>query len=275
MKPAPFDYLRAEDMAEATAALARHGGDARILAGGQSLIAMLNMRLLAPAVLVDISRLEALRYLRRADGAVEVGAAATQAELQAWPELAECQPLLALAMPWVGHFQTRNKGTVCGSIAHADPSSELPLCLALLDGKVVLQSARGSRAVGAADFQRGMLSTACAEDELIAAVRFPVRAAGAGYAFEEVAMRHGDFAIVAVGAQATAGALRIAVGGVADRPAVRDYPVLQGDALDDALNELAWDLGAIGDQHASARYRRHLVRRVGRRVAEEALRCRA
>ena len=276
MKPAPFDFVSPDSLEEALAVLAETGEDARILAGGQTLTPMLNMRLVEPAVLIDISRLQTLDYVRRENGHIELGAAATQAALEAWPDLPACAPLLAQALPHVGHFQTRNRGTVCGSLAFADPSAELPLCLALLEGEVVLQSSARLRVVKAADFQLGMLSTARESDEMIIAARFPVAEAGTGYAFTEMALRHGDFALAAMAVMARKGSLRIAVGGVADRPVARDYPAdLGGDALDDALNDLAWDLAAADDHHATARYRRELVRRLGRKTVEEALACRA
>ena len=274
MKPAPFDYLAPENLDEALDALGEHGSDARILAGGQSLAAMLNMRLLAPELLIDIARIQALDDLRLADGWLEVGAAVTQAELGQLADLATTQPLLHLALPHVGHYQTRNRGTVCGSIAHADPSSELPLCLLTLGGDVVLRRRGHRRVLGASDFFVGLLTTACRNDEMIEAVRFPDVPTGAGFAFNEVALRHGDFAIVAIAAMATAGDVRVGVGGVADRVEARDWPVLGGDALDDALNALAWELGGYTDIHATARYRRQLIRRIGRRTIEEALACR-
>lgn len=177
MKPAAFTYLRPDSLEEAVEALGEHGADARVLAGGQSLMAMLNLRLVEPRALVDISRLETLRTIRRHADAIEVGAAVTQAELLDWPELDQAAPFIARALPWVGHFQTRNRGTVCGSIAHADPSSELPLSLALLQGEVVLRSRRGERRLKASEFQTGMLQTARADDELITAVRFPAASA--------------------------------------------------------------------------------------------------
>ena len=275
MKPREFDYLRPDTIDEALAELSASGGDARILAGGQSLIAMLNFRLVEPRVLVDIARLETLSYLRADGDRLEVGAAATQAELMAWPGLAARAPLLHAALPNVGHFQTRNRGTVCGSLAHADPSSELPLCLAVLGGEVVLRSAGGERAVAAAAFQTGMLSTARRLDELLVAARFPLALPGAGYAFREVARRRGDFAIAAVAAVVTGDRIRLGVGGVADRPAVREWPRLDGGALDDALNAFAWELGGTDDVHATARYRRRLVRRLGRLAIEEARPCRS
>ncbi len=213
MKPRPFDYVRPETIEEAVAVLAEHGEEARVLAGGQTLLAMLNLRLVEPAMLVDITRIAELDVIREIDGKVEVGAAVTQNRLMAWPALSEKLPLLAAALPFVGHFQTRNKGTVCGSIAHADPTSELPLSLALLQGEVVLASSKGVRTLFASEFQEGMLTTARAPDELITAVRFPVMPGAV--AFREVARRHGDFAIVAVGALVeAAGAIRVGVAGL-------------------------------------------------------------
>jgi 2-furoyl-CoA dehydrogenase FAD binding subunit len=274
MKPSEFDYLRPDSVEEALAMLGESGEEARLLAGGQSLMAMLNMRLVEPKLLIDIAHLSALDYVRAEGGALAVGAAVTQGALESRAVLTSEVPLLARALPWVGHYQTRNRGTICGSIAHADPSAELPLALAALDGEVVLRSARARRRLAARDFFTGMLSTARHADEMVEAVHFPTAQKGFGYAFREVALRHGDFALCAVAAVAGHQTLRIAVGGVADRPVARDYPTLAGDALDDALNELAWDLGAGNDAHASAQYRRTLVRRVGRAVAEEAIACR-
>lgn len=273
MKPMAFDYLRAETLEEALEALRQGGEDARVLAGGQSLVAMLNLRLVKPAILIDISRLQSLAYVRAENGMIEVGAATTQAELLRRPELSAEVPLLALALPHVGHYQTRNKGTVCGSIAHADPSSELPLSLALLGGEVVLQSAQGQRTLPAGEFQTGMLTTARRADEIVTAVRFPRGGAGEAYAFTEMARRHGDLALVAVAAKASQDGVRIAIGGVADRPTVRELPAQGSDGQDEALNALAWELDAVDDIHATARYRRELVRRLGRRMIDEARSC--
>jgi len=274
MKPAPFDYLRPDDEEDALEALAEAGDDARLLAGGQTLMPMLNMRLVEPAVLIDISRLAGRDGIEDDGDAIEVGAAATQARLEAWPTLAERAPLLARTLPLLGHLQTRSRGTVCGSIAFADPSAELPLCLATLGGEVVLRSRAGERTLPAAAFQTGMLSTACREDEMVAAVRFPAAEPGAGYAFTEFARRHGDFAIVAIAAIARANGITIGVGGVAEQPAVREWPLLTGSALDDALNALAWSLDAADDVHASARYRRELVRNLGKQTVQAALEAR-
>ena len=273
MKPAAFDYVRAGSVEEAAEVLAKFGSRARIMAGGQSLMPLLNIRLVEPEMVVDISSVDGLKSIRIDGDSVEIGAAVTQAELLEWPKLTQELPLIALALPWVGHFQTRNRGTVCGSIAHSDPSSELPLCLATLGGEVELRSAGGTRRLKASAFQTGMLSTAKTPEELVVCVRFPRRKSGEGYAFREISRRHGDFAIVALAARANANGVLLGVGGVADRPAVRDLGGANGTELSEALNAFAWELGGNDDIHATARYRRELVRRLGPKVIEEARSC--
>jgi 2-furoyl-CoA dehydrogenase FAD binding subunit len=274
MKPRPFDYVRTDNVEEAVAVLAEYGDDARVLAGGQSLMAMLNLRLADPAVIVDIARMPELDYIRETDRKVEVGAAVTQNKLLAWPQLREKQPLLAAALPFVGHFQTRNKGTVCGSVAHADPSSEIPLSLATLGGEVVLRSTKGERVLAAGDFQQDMLTTARTPDELITAVRFPVMS-GRGVAFREVARRHGDFAIVAVAAVIEGKETRFGVGGITGKPVVRRIALDGGTAAQDAVAALAQELEGYEDLHASAEMRRDLLRHIGPLVIGEARRCAA
>ncbi len=273
MKPAAFDYVRAETLDEALDVLANEGGDARVIAGGQSLMAMLNMRLARPKVLVDIMRITALDSIDARNNETVIGAGVRQAKLLGWEQLASQIPLVALALPWTGHVQTRSRGTICGSIAHADPSAEMPLCLTALNGSVHLRSAKKHRRVAAHDYFTGMMTTARGDDEMIEAVSFPVQT-GSGYGFREIARRHGDFAIVACAAIARRDGIRFTVGGVADKPEARDWPLLQGDALDDALNAFVYELDTGDDVHATARYRRELVRRVGRAVIEEALQCR-
>src|SRR5258706_10702467 len=224
-------------------------------------MAMLNLRLAEPAVLIDIASLKELDYVRVAGNMIEVGAAVTQNRLKDWPELAGKLPLLHAVLPFVGHFQTRNKGTVCGSIAHADPASELPLALALLGGQVTLRSQKGARILSASEFQQGMLLTARAPDELITAVRFPI--VNVRVAFREVARRHGDFAIVAIAAAAeNRENIRIGIAGMADRPAVRSFQVDGAASLQHAIERLAWELEGYDDIHASARMRRDLLRRL-------------
>jgi 2-furoyl-CoA dehydrogenase FAD binding subunit len=270
MKPRPFDYVRPETAEEAIALLAENGDDARILAGGQSLIPMLNLRLIEANVLIDISRVPSLDAIRDLGHSIEVGAAVTQNKLMAWPPLKEKLPLVAAVLPFVGHFQTRNKGTLCGSIAHADPSSELPLALAVLGGEVVLRSQKsGERVLPASDFQQDMLTTARAADELIAAVRFPVRA-GRGVGFREVARRRGDFAIVAIAAVAEQSAVRLAVAGVAGRPQVRTLSGNGRDALAEAVQRWAGELEGYDDLHATAAMRRDLFRNLAPHVVADA-----
>jgi 2-furoyl-CoA dehydrogenase FAD binding subunit len=276
MKPRPFDYLRPDTVEEALALLAEYGDDARVLAGGQSLVPMLNLRIVEADALIDISRIAALDVIREVRDkelgqSIEIGAAVTQNKLLAWPQLSEKLPLVAAALPHVGHFQTRNKGTVCGSIAHADPSSELPLALALVGGEIVLKSQRGERKLAAKDFQKDMLTTARAGDELITAVRFPAangNGIGRGVGFREVARRHGDFAIVAVAAVAeNKNAVRLGVGGLAGTPMVRRIAV---NGAEEALREWARELEGYEDLHASAAMRRDLFRNLAPLAIEEA-----
>ena len=281
MKPRPFDYIRPDTIEEAVALLAEYGEGARVLAGGQSLVPMLNLRIVEAEALIDVSRIGALDVIRELEDkelgdTIEIGAAVTQNKLLAWPQLAEKLPLIAAALPHVGHFQTRNKGTVCGSIAHADPSSELPLTLALLGGEVVLKSQRGERMLAANEFQKDMLTTARAPDELIAAVRFPVangKWIERGVAFREVARRHGDFAIVAVAALAeNKNAVRLGVGGMTGKPAVRRIAAKESTA---AIAAWADELEGYEDLHASAAMRRDLFRNLAPLAIEEAIRCAA
>jgi 2-furoyl-CoA dehydrogenase FAD binding subunit len=274
MKPAAFDYVRADSIDEAVAVLAGEGADARVIAGGQSLMAMLNMRLARPKVLVDIMRIASLDRIEEARDEIVIGAAVRQSKLLGWQKLATKLPLVALALPWTGHVQTRSRGTICGSIAHADPSAELPLSLVALGGSVHLRSLKRRRRVAAADYITGMMNTVRADDEMIEAVSFPL-AAARGHGFREVARRHGDFAIVACAAVVSDKSIRFAVAGVADKPEARDWPRLERSALDDALNAFAYELDARDDVHATGRYRRELVRRVGRTVIEEAVQCHA
>jgi 2-furoyl-CoA dehydrogenase FAD binding subunit len=268
MKPAAFDYVRAESLDEALDVLRSEGNDARIIAGGQSLMPTLNMRLARPRVLIDIMRLDELRRIETKQDKIIVGAAVRQAELLEWPALARELKLVALALPWTGHVQTRSRGTICGSIAHADPSAEMPLVLLALDGSILLRSARRRRRVAARDFFVGMMSTDRADDEMIEAVEFPA-SNRRRCAFREVARRHGDFAIVACAAVKTDRGARLAVGGVADMPIAREFDALAGSALEDALNAFAYDLDARDDFHATARYRRDLVRMIGRELITE------
>jgi 2-furoyl-CoA dehydrogenase FAD binding subunit len=230
---------------------------------------MLNMRLAKPKTLIDIMGLGELARIERKAGTVIIGAGVRQAKLLDWPDLAGSLRLAALALPWTGHVQTRSRGTVCGSIAHADPSAELPLVLCALGGEVHLRSARRRRRVAAKDFFSGMMVTTRADDELIEAVSFPANQTRC--AFREVARRHGDFAIVACAAVARADGVRLTVGGVADMPVTREFSLLEADALGEVLNAFAYELDARDDVHATARYRRDLVRMIGHELIREVL----
>ena len=272
MKPRPFDYARPDTIDEAVALLAEHGDEARILAGGQSLMAMMNLRLADPAMLIDIARIKELGDIRDLGDKIEIGAAVKQNKLLSWPNLAKKLPLLAASLPFVGHFQTRNKGTVCGSVAHADPSSEIPLSLAVLEGEVVLRSAKGERVLAAKDFQIDMLTTAREPDELIVAVRFPVHT-GHGVAFNEVARRHGDFAMVAIAAFVeNKDTARLGIGGMAATPVVQRIAL---NGIKDAVEALASGLEGYEDLHASADLRRDILRNLAPIVIAEARKCAA
>lgn len=281
MKPGAFDYIRAETQPEALDALAEAGDEAAVLAGGLSLVAMMNMRLARPEVLVDINGLDELGGVMLAGSVLRTGALLRQAEALASGEVAETVPLLARALPNVGHYQTRSRGTLAGSVAHADPSAETPLCLATLDGAVELTSTRGTRQVPARDFAEAALVTRRESDEMISALLWPVRRGGA--AFAEVNQRHGDFAIVAAAAWAQRdGSGRgfryaLGLGGVEDRPRVHDgEAVVEPLQVEELARGAAADFAALlqpmQDPRADAAYRRHLAGHLGREVLATALR---
>ncbi len=277
MKPPPFEYCRADTLDEALDLLAEFGADGAVLAGGMSLCPMLNFRLVRPAALIDINRIEALSGIARSDGWIESGAICRQVDAVQSRELAETVPLLARALPSVGHFQTRNRGTLGGSVAHADPSAEIPLCLLTLGGEVALACKTRQRNVPADEFFSGILSTNREPDELLTGLRWPVAAAGAGYGFEEIAQRRSDFAIAAAAAVATVdddGSIRglaFGLGGVEDRPVLVDVaPFIGAPATVETAGAIAaaaaGSVEPIEDRQASAAYRRQLVRVLGARV---------
>ena len=194
MKPAPFDY-HAPESVEAALALLAELDDAKVLAGGQSLAPLLNMRLAVFDHLVDLRRLDELRGIERRDGQLWIGAATTQAAIEASDDVAEAVPLLAKATPFIGHVQIRNRGTIGGSIAHADPAAEYPAVALALDAELEVSSVRGTRVVPAAEFFDGLFTTTMADDEMLTGVRFPIWDGRCGFAVEELARRHGDFAV--------------------------------------------------------------------------------
>ncbi|HZE74314.1 MAG TPA: xanthine dehydrogenase family protein subunit M, partial [Gemmatimonadales bacterium] len=199
MKPAPFDYHRPDTADEALAILADLGGDAKPLAGGQSLVPAMNFRLARPAVLVDLNRIAPLAYIEESpDGGLLIGAMTRQRAAERSGRVARKAPLLFEALPWIAHPQIRNRGTMGGSLAHADPAAELPAVMVALDARFLLRSRTASRTVPAQDFYTGILTTVLGPDELLTEIRIPPRPARAGSAFIELARRHGDFALVGV-----------------------------------------------------------------------------
>lgn len=271
MKPAIFEYKRIDSVQQAIDFLHEKKDKARILAGGQSLMILLNMRLAQPSYLLDISRCKELNYLKEEKETVCIGASTTQLQLQYWPNLLKTLPLVAEALPFISHYQIRSRGTVVGSIAHADPSAELALCLATLKGTVRLRSKKGKRELSAAEFQKGLLTTAKREDELLVEACFPIAKINHGYAFDEFALRRGDFAIVACAAVVGPDFIRLGIGGVADQPAVTEWPRSAESNLSALLNDFAWQLDAQDDQHATAKYRRHLIRQLGLKTIKTAI----
>jgi carbon-monoxide dehydrogenase medium subunit len=272
VKPPRFDYHAPRTVDEALALLARYDGEAKLLAGGQSLVPLLNFRLSRPAALVDLNRVAGLAGIAEHDGEVRLGAMTRQRAIEFSPVVARRLPLLGEATRWVGHLPIRTRGTIGGSIAHADPSAEYPAVLAALEGTVVARSPGGERTVGADELFRTYLTTSLGPGEILTEVRLPAMAEGAGYAFEEFARRHGDFAIVGIAAVVVADGARcararLATAGAGPVP-VRlraAEAILERDGLGDeavrAASERAAELvEPDSDIHASADYRRHLTR---------------
>ncbi len=278
MKPAPFAYFRPETEADALAVLAQYGDDAVVLAGGLSLGAMLNMRLAQPDTVIDINKLPSFDRVEREGEWLRTGALLRQADALASPDLAGSVPLLHQGLRHVGHYQTRSRGTLGGSVAHADPSAEIPLCLATLGGEVALASQRGTRRVAAREFAESALSTIREGDEMITALYWPV-STGGGTAFAEIAQRHGDFAIVAVAATARREdggfGFSLGFGGVEGCPRILDETASATDWETDAresVTAFAAALEPMEDPRASAAYRRDVAVHLGIETLLQALR---
>lgn len=289
MKPVAFDYHAPVTAHEAVSLLAELGDGAKVLAGGQSLIPVLALRLTAFDHLVDLRKIESLRGIERANGSMRIGAATTQAAVERSSDVASSVPLLARATPFIGHFQIRNRGTVGGSLAHADPSAEYPAVAVTLDAELEILSPAGARTVAAGDFFAGLWSTAVGDDELLTAATFPVWDGRCGFAVEELARRHGDFAIagacVALSLAAGDAIERCAIGlfGLGPTPlraTAAEAAALGASAADVDAAELGrtatGDLADVpADLHGSSDYRRHvgavMVARAWRRATEEAL----
>ena len=273
MKPAPFAYAKARSLDHAVALL-DGAPDARVLAGGQSLVPALNMRLSTPSLVVDINGLRELGEIYRRNGHIEIGALVRHAQAERSSTLAQLAPLLARAIPHIAHPAIRNRGTIGGSIALADPAAELPACLLALGAEIEMTGRAGRRSVAADDFFKGLFETALGPGDVLTAIRVRVPKSGDRFGFAELARRHGDYALVGLAAAATAhgatlAGARLAFFGVGDRPtrARRAEAALEASDLDAAVAALQPDLSPHTDVHASAATRRHLAGVLLRRVA--------
>lgn len=276
MKPAPFAYKKARSLEEAIALLTEHGESARLLAGGQSLIATLNMRLSAPKLLVDINAIDGLDRVVRKDGQLEIGALVRHAAAERAREISELAPLIARALPHIAHPAIRNRGTIGGSIAFADPAAELPACLLALGGEVELTGTNGRRTVKADEFFKGLYQTAIAPTEVLTAIRVPAATAKNRCGFAEFARRHGDYAMVGLAASAQVegkriAEVRLAYFGVGATPlrAKNAEAALVNGSVEDAIAALARDLDPPDDVHASGRLKKHLAGVLLRRAVHE------
>jgi CO/xanthine dehydrogenase FAD-binding subunit len=283
MKPPVFKYMRAGSLEETLSMLSEKGGEAKILAGGQSLVPMMNFRLAQPGILIDIDPVKELDYLRVENSWLHVGARTRQRTLEKSVTVREQCPLLAQAVKWIGHPQTRNRGTVGGSLVHGDPTAELALVATALDARIVLQRKGGSRTVGPADFFEDLMTTHIEEDEVLTQVSFPLAPARSGRGFRELCIRHGDFAIVAAAVQLTLGAdgrftdACVAVSGGGPKP-LRIHNAEQALVGQKGNDKVFREAAACvpdaidppADQKASKAYRREMAKVFVRRALEDA-----
>jgi carbon-monoxide dehydrogenase medium subunit len=283
MKPPRFDYHAPSSVEEAVGLLARYQGDAKLLAGGQSLIPLLNFRLAQPAALVDVNRIPGLAYVREDDGHVHLGAMTRQRTLEFSPVVARRLPLLQEATALVAHLPIRTRGTIGGSLAHADPSAEYPAVLTALEGTVVARGPRGQRTLTASELFRSYLTTNLAADEMLTEIHLPALPPGSGHAFEEFTRRQGDFALVGIAAVVTrrgerCTAARLATAGVGPVPVrlraaeeILERDGLGAKAVEAAAARAAELVDPESDLHASAAYRRNLVRVLTARALARAI----
>jgi carbon-monoxide dehydrogenase medium subunit len=284
VKPAPFAYRKARSLEEAVTLLLEHK-DARLLAGGQSLIATLNMRLSAPTLLIDINGIKGLDRIELKDGMIEIGALVRHAQAERSDIIAKHAPLIARAMPFIAHPAIRNRGTFGGSLVYADPAAELPACLLALDGELDVVGAKGKRTIKASDFFKGLFETALAPDEILTAIRIPVANSDTRPGFAELARRHGDYAIVGLAASARLHSdelrdIRLAYFGVGDKPirAIKVEAALSGGAIDEKRIDEAFaalDLEPLDDVQATSAVKKHLAGILLKRVANQLLEPRA
>lgn len=282
MKPPLFDYHDPGELDEALELLSEHGEDAKVLAGGQSLVPLLNFRLAQPDHLIDLRRIDGLAYVRRSDGVLRIGAMTRQAALEASPVAADHWPMLKEALGFVAHAQIRNRGTVGGSVAHADPAAELPLAFAMLDASFHLRSRGGSRAIGWREFFITHLTTAIEPDELLVEIEVPPLPPQTGWAFSEYARRHGDFALGGAAAlvtieDGTCRQARIGLLSASDTPlrAPAAEEALRGSTIDEdtvaeASRLAVADINPTGDIHGGSEYRKQLIEGMVRRAINKA-----
>ena len=274
MKPAPFAYAKARSVAHAIELLATD--DARLLAGGQSLIATLNMRLSQPALLVDINRISGLDRIVLKNGDVEIGALVRHAQAERSAEIAQAAPLIALALPHIGHPAIRNRGTVGGSLAFADPAAELPACVVALGGEIEIVGPNGQRTINAEEFFKGLFETALTPRDMLTAIRVPAASAGSRVGFAEFARRQGDYAMVGLAACAQADGKRLkdvrlayfGLGATPVRARKAETALVDGD-VEGGVSALANDLEPSNDMHASSEVKAHLAGVLLRRVARQ------
>jgi carbon-monoxide dehydrogenase medium subunit len=281
VKPPSFEYVRVSDPAEACIHLSRGGGDAKILAGGQSLVPMMKLRLARPSMLIDINGIESLDYLSRDDGVLAIGATHRFHSLETSRDFARFCPLGHAALPYIGHEATRNRGTLCGSLAHADPAAEMPVIASCLDAELIVTGQAGSRTIRAQDFHLSFFTTALEPDELITEVRLPVITDRVGWSFHELSKRHAKFAMVAVtlqddGAERVTEA-QIALGAVGETPirAKAAELALRGQTAADKTFREAANLAVLGidppsDVHGTGEFRKKIVRELVERALVEA-----
>ncbi|MBI4608712.1 MAG: xanthine dehydrogenase family protein subunit M [Candidatus Rokubacteria bacterium] len=282
MKPPPFEYHDPDSLEEALELLTRYGEEAKLLAGGQSLMPLLNFRLSRPAALVDLNRIASLAYVREVNGRLSLGAMTRQRAIEFSPLVRERLPLLAEATTLVGHLPIRTRGTIGGSLAHADPAAEYPAIATALDAELVVRGPRGERVLRPEEFFVSYLTTALAPEEILVEVRLPAAPPGSGWAFEEFSRRHGDFAIVGIAVQLVADGencrvARLAAAGVGPTPIrlraaeeILEREGLVEQSIEAAAARAAELVEPDSDIHASADYRRHLTRVLTRRAIRRA-----
>ena len=280
MKAPPFSYIRAETVEGVIECLQKYGDDAAVLAGGQSLMASLNMRLSAPRVLIDINNVNSLSEIAHDGNHLRIGAMARQIEVEQSPLVAQHAPLISMAMPYVAHPAVRNRGTIGGSIAFADPAAELPACIVTLQANLIAQGSKGERKIPATKFFRGLYETALTSDEVLVAIELPVAADQQKFAFRELARRHGDYAMIGVCAftewsETSLSDVRLVYFNAGDRPvvAVKAAAALKGllsaESLESALGHLAEDIDPPNDLNADPSMRLHLAKVLTKRIFQE------